>query len=211
MAMIRDFDEGELLRVFTRLLKERKDVGGFNSEDAVRYTFFHALTLVGFSHFQVQLETPLPTYRSRLLDLRAISGLGLPMLAAEFKYHRERGSALPMPALAGGIFADLARLAVAHHAWKCPCYFIYLTDERMMKYLTQPRHGCNDIVCSRKGESVEFNSERLATRGKTFLKATNGFMEPGSALCVEASSISAEYALRVFRIEHKPDALYSYV
>jgi hypothetical protein len=208
--MTKSFDEDVFLESFVHLLKQRLELGGLRSEDGIRYTFFYALTEAGYEHWQIQLEEPLPTYKGRKLDLRALDHAAFPCAAAEFKFHRERASTLPKPQLAGGLFGDLARLAIAHHSWECRCYFVYVTDHTMMTYLKRDTHGCADLVCTPKGGTVAFGPRRLKGLSRTFVQSTNGFLEPGTAVCVTSSMISCDYELRVFRVEHTPDAIYDW-
>jgi hypothetical protein len=208
--MAKTFDENAFLAILARLLTERKGLTGISSEESIRWTFSHALVLAGYEHWQIQPEDDLPTYTGSRIDLRAIANGGLPVIAAEFKFHRQKDAPLPAPQLAGGIFADLARLGVAHHAWKCPCYFVYLTDSAMLDYLRQEQHGCCDFVLCPVGQSIVYDVTRLRGRSDTFLKALGRYLEPVKAICVDRRTISSQYELRVFRVEHTPSGIYDY-
>ena len=90
-------------------------------------------------------------------------------LAVEFKFHRKKRSSLPSPQLAGGLVSDLFRLAHAHHAWSCPCYMVYVTDERMARYLSTERSRFSHLMDAPVGSQVEISLDSLRDVTPTFL------------------------------------------
>jgi hypothetical protein len=131
-------------------------------------------------------------------------------MAVEFKYHRERSSTLPKPQLAGGLFSDLSRLAIAHSLWHCACYFVYLSDPIMVEYLSQVRHGCADFATCEVGDVIVIGPERVASRSKTFIRALNGFVNAGTVECVFSTMVSEHRYLRIFSVQHAPGPEYSF-
>lgn len=197
------------LTTFVSLLRERLEWGGPLSEDTIRYTYFHALTTTGWSHLQVFQEYPLPGYQGRMMDTVVTTSIG-PAIATEFKFHREKIAGLPLPQLAGGIMSDLFRLAIAHAAWECDCYFVYLTDPTMATYLRKPRSGCADLIDASPGTALPIGVERLKGRTSTFLRALNGFANPGTVTCVLSDALPGDLHLWIFKVAHVPDAVYDW-
>lgn len=196
---------------FVSLLSERFAEGVFTSEDAIRYTFFHALTAEGgYSPRAVTLEEPLPHHRGRRIDTVVYDRGGRRVLILEFKYHRIAAATQPKPQLAGGIFRDLFRLAYAQATWRSTALFVYATDAGMADYLRRPRHGLDRFFDLAPGQTLEVGAESVQGRSPTFVKSLEGFLYPGAITCVRKLSLPSDQHLRVYSVEHKPAAIYRY-
>jgi hypothetical protein len=199
-----------LIPEFAGLLDERIPLGGVISEEDLRFTFLYALTKFGeCKHWEISSEVPLPSNKGRRLDA-LVSGSKGHRLAVEFKYHREKLSTLPKPKLAGGIFSDLFRLGVAHANMRCECYFIYLTDSTMYRYLLTQNSQCSDIFALPERSRLTLGFESLIGKSPTFLSALNGFMNPIQVEVLLKAKLDNELWLSVFSVEHVPDNIYNW-
>lgn len=128
----------KVFNYFSDLIQRRFSKSIPTTEDSMRYTFFHSLIVKGgYRPEDIVLEQPYtnPKFKGNKLDLYAVSKNKTMSAAFEFKYHR--GNAAGYTSKAGELFWDIAKLANFKAKSK---FIVYLTDENMKKYLTNPRN-----------------------------------------------------------------------
>lgn len=200
-----------VISCFASLLRERLLGGVHTSEDAVRYTFFHALTLCGrYSHLNISLEEPLPTHAGRQLDTVLYSkDKRRPILVAEFKYHRERFTRRPLTEMSASVYCDLFRLAFAEAIWGAKAYLIWVTDQEMIRYFSNTRNNVSELIDLNPGEELKIGTRNKGERSASFVNALQGFWNPALITCVHNENLNESANLRVFSVVHQPHPVYS--
>jgi hypothetical protein len=118
---------------FAELLERRFQRGVYTTEDALRYTYFAALLESGMRPEEVELERPFPGQEKAELDDVAA---GVPPAVLEFKFHRPPPGGMNQNKtwLAGAVFRDFMRLAVAGPRLGAQAFFVYVADREMSVY-----------------------------------------------------------------------------
>ena len=179
---------------YAELLKESLEKNGIISEDTARYLLFACVInkykLKGKETIKILQEVPY-TDKKRLnaktdslkgnAKLDSFYDLGKEKYAIEFKFHRIKSATgkkrdIPHTVNAGRVFNDINRLSLIDK--NIHKYFIYLTDEGMLKY----KNGKEDASIFRKifnqkdGVTKTIKQKQLKNEQKTFVdKAYSSF------------------------------------
>ncbi len=162
---------------FVHLLAERLERGVLTTEDSVRYTFFAAMLESGTRPHDVVLEYPHPAIPGARVDTVTLDENGEPKDAFEFKYHRRNpgGRNQPLPQQAGAVFADIRRLA-HFEAPEIRC-LVYLTDDEMECYWTNPSNGLDTLFNVPPDEKTGIDRAFMAQRSATLQKSAGDWPE----------------------------------
>ena len=194
----------QVLDLYANLLSERLDSGAFMTEDFVRYTFFHALLSSEFcSHIDVVLELPHPALGGKEIDT-VIHGFGSrPSTAFEFKYHRRipGGKNQPCTEHAGDCFNDIFRLAGLPEPTAHLRYFVYLTDDEMASYLTQPKNGLAGWFDLPEGRPFAVTNDLVTGRAKSFQGRIKAEPIQCTTTCLMSRELPLSHSLRIYQIE----------
>lgn len=152
-----------LTNVFKDFCTELSKRKGFLSEDNIRFYWFASMLKQDNNLNHYSLEEPYISLADKELDL--VYEDDNEILAIEIKFHRNPSKIpFPHPNSAGAIFDDIQRLPL----WKSAesektirYFFLYVTDEEMHKYLSNPGPAQNPIY---RGELRKFyNSPIVGT------------------------------------------------
>ena len=204
-----------ILERFAELLADRFAHRSHTSEDSIRYTFFLALVEAGVSPRDITLEEDFPDHPDCHIDTIVYEREGRRSLLLEFKYHRARDVAKdvkqPTTQLAGDLFRDLFRLAYVQAYWKCPAYFVYVTDAGMAGYFRRREGILGQFLDLPLGDSLHFGRDTLGGRAATFTKSLGQFYGyPGTLSRLYSKSLPHDHILRVYTVEHLPSTVYEY-
>lgn len=187
---------------FVRELSKRLEYGVHTTEDAVRYTFFHALcTAGGLQPHQIVLEFPHDALDRKALDILIPEWQGKPCII-EFKYHRRapgKNSSAPRPMKAGSFFKDLMRLARFRASETSSRLLIYVTDGEMASYLSNPRNRLHDVFNLACENQIDIEASYLDGYPETLLR-TCGEVVPHKLTCVFSEPLPNDHHLRVYSV-----------
>ncbi|WP_175059859.1 hypothetical protein [Thermococcus sp. 2319x1] len=145
------------------------------SEDAIRYMMFHALTTVGgVNPINVYLEYPHPEVPNRnyaKLDTFVAAKENRPALAFEMKFKTRIPSRnnIPRSQIAGSAFADLLRLASfrVKSNEKTKRYFVYVVDDEMIGYYRNPRNCLEEFFDLETNKGFKLTKDYIFFKNKT--------------------------------------------
>ena len=187
---------------FASLLEERLGKSIFTTEDSVRYTFFHALTLNwAISPQQVILEYPHPTIPGAEIDL--IVETDDYQYVFEFKFDRSIPSRknLPRSQKAGAVFADISRLARFQSMRQCEKYFLYVTNGEMAGYFQNPRNSATELFQLPEQSEIAMGPNYFSGACNT-LKMGAGQEFPCCTLSMQyKKNLDCDYYIRLFKIQ----------
>jgi hypothetical protein len=192
----------DILAEFSRLLGIRFERGVPTTEDAVRYTFFYALTTMGgLQPHEILLESPHHGIERAQVDTVVPNFRGK-CLAIEFKYHRKApgaGSATPHSQNAGETFGDISRLVSFRGGHETERLLVYVTDSVMAGYFRNPRNGFGGFLDLQGGQKFRIDRAFLSEKCKTFQKAAGEGFE-AEITYVFSASFQAGHELRVYEV-----------
>ena len=189
------------LQAFADLLAKRLGSSVFTTEDAVRYTFFAAVTqtleikpegiVLEHNHSDIagaRIDTWIPAFGGRAYAL-------------EFKFDRPIPSErnLPRTQKAGQILKDLFRLARLHLPNSTDAVFIYLTTREMAGYFRNPANGLHDLFCLPAGHSLKIDDGYLKMRAETLRKAS-GEVIPCTVHTLLSRDLPCQHELRAYGV-----------
>jgi len=140
------------------------------SEDTIRYMMFYVLTTVGgINPLDVYLEYPHPEVPNKnyaKLDAFVAAKENRPALAFEMKFQKKIGNnAMPK------VFADVLKLALFRKEQSnIRRYFVYVADEHMVNYLSNPAHGYEPFISLEKNTGFKVTREYLIRKPVTFIR-----------------------------------------
>ncbi len=144
-----------LKNVFNDFCTELSKRTGFLSEDNIRFYWFASMLKQDSDLNHYSLEEPYISLADKELDL--VYEDNNEILAIEIKFHRNPSKIpFPHPNSAGTIFDDIQRLPLWKRAGAKKTiryFFLYVTDEEMHKYLSNPAPAQNPIY---RGELRKF-------------------------------------------------------
>ena len=193
----------ETMKLFAELLDERLRSGVPTTEDAVRYTFFHALLASsGYRHTDVVLELPHPAMEGAQIDLVVRARGELPSFAGEFKYDRTNpgGTTQNRTQRAGAVFNDLFRLARVPDSLTPAKYFIYLTDPEMASYFRNPSNELPRFFELPIGQSFPVTHGFVAARARTFREKIRGSITECTAVGALRRELAGGHCLRIYEV-----------
>lgn len=198
---VNDQSINEILGIFGDLLEQRFAREVYTTEDSIRYTFFAALTQVGFAPDQVILEYPHPVISRGQVDTWIEDYKGKP-LAVEFKFDRDppSGKNQPKTYKAGAVFKDLRRLSLTAVGADVYALFVYVTTREMAVYFRNAANGHVELFDFEPGCQVQIRQQYFEGKPKTFLGAIG---EPFMAdiLCLYKKTLPGGNELRVYGVE----------
>lgn len=160
-----------LYRKFIDNFKRRLDVYDISeiSEDSMRYDFFSAFLLSGVSTEQIQLEYLHDNQYLVKKEIDLIVHLANSKIAFELKYFRTIPSDKNDTTNQMGKFiVDILKLKHLSNSIDAR-YFLFLTDQKMHKYLQKESNGFSKLVTSHGGE--KFSISAGDKTGKHYEKA----------------------------------------
>lgn len=171
------------------------------SEDAVRYTFFYALSdalnlkpeeiVLEHDHASIaraKIDTWIPDYAGRAY-------------AIEFKYDRPIPSKMnpPLTQKAGQVLRDVFRLAQAQSSDKIKTIFIYLTTREMASYFSNNANGLANFLNLRPAASLTIHNNYLDLRAAT-LRSSAGAVIPCTVGILLSRSLPLGHEIRAYAI-----------
>lgn len=188
---------------FATLLEERLRTEVFTTEDSLRYTFFLALTTIGYcQHFEIVLEEPHPMIPGAEIDLRIGQNKERLSTAFEFKFDRPIPSGLNLPKTqkAGAVFKDLFRLAQIPLRTAPMRYFIYFTTAEMAGYFQNRANRLSDFYNLSKGDCFPIPSEFVTAQAPTFQRVVGDLAAPCKITGAYKQDYASGHALRIFQV-----------
>ena len=189
--------------LFADLLEERLAAKVPTVEDAVRYTFFHALlSSAACRHTEVIIEYPHPVIKSKEIDLLIIPQDSGASSALEFKYDRaipsEQG--INKTNRAGALFNDLLRLAHVPESTATRRYLIYVTDLQMASYFRNPGNRFDSFFELENGEELYVGREFIEGRRPSFTAKVLCPFISFKGIGVYRCNLSEQHFLRIWQI-----------
>lgn len=194
----------DCLNFFCDLLQKRFGKTMGTTEDAIRYTFFHAITTkMNIDPHNVELESLHPNSKSQREQIDAIVHQSDKVLVFEFKYHRK----LPknrsnVTDKAGQVFYDIFRLARYKKSNPTSrCFFVYVSDSMMADYFKNKKNTLDDFFDLEKNTKLTINKEYLKNKSITFLQNCGEVYE-----CILYSYFKKEiksHFIKIYEIETK--------
>ena len=168
----------------------------YTSEDAIRYTYFAALLEVGVKPEKVELERPFPGQAQAELDTVVA---GDPPAVLEFKFHRPLpgGKNQPKTQLAGAVFKDFKRLAVAGPRLGARAFFIYVANREMAVYF---KNQHPELWALAEGKTWVVDAAYVERRPLTFQKVVGKGWRPLRLTLCLGRGLPMDYALRVYEV-----------
>lgn len=167
-----------VFRNFTQLLHQRQLRGSLNKEDAVRYSFFHALvTTGGIDQADIFLETPhLGLEGFKEIDLMVPPQESREGLLLEFKYDTRPpgGRNINSTDRGAALLRDLYRLSTYEPEKHWRRLMVYVSDNAMANYFRKPGNGLTTFFDSQ--EESDIANLVLANTGRTYTKAFKGIV-----------------------------------
>jgi hypothetical protein len=80
----------------------------------------------------------------------------------------------------------------------------------MAGYLGNPKHGLRGFSELEANCSLPIGTESLAGKSKPFVRALNGFGNPGTLSCLHAGLLPNARHLRVYSVTHIPRSFYEF-
>jgi hypothetical protein len=163
-------DLTSVFKAFNQLLHRRRARGSLNKEDAIRYSFFHALVTTGLVDpadvFLETLHTGLAGRRE--VDLMVPRREGTPGLLIEFKYDtRLQGSGnLNRTKRAAAVLFDLYRLSTYEPEQPWRRLMVYVSESEMVGHFRSARNGLADFFDGPADSDI--GALVQANTGKTF-------------------------------------------
>ncbi|MCX5674100.1 MAG: hypothetical protein NTX87_03755 [Planctomycetota bacterium] len=192
----------EILAEFSRLLRVRFGKKAPTSEDAIRYTFFYAITSKGnVQPHEIVLESPHHRVEGAHIDTIVLDFRGK-CWAMEFKFHRKApgaGTATPHSLNAGELFSDISRLAAFQGQGSTERLLVYVTDSVMAGYFRSPPNGFVPFLDLLGGQRFRIDGTFIDGKCKTFRKAVGEKFE-AEVTCLFSANLLNGYELRVYNI-----------
>lgn len=174
------------------------------SEDNFRYLVFHGLFKSGMDVVRLALEYPHPanSRASEKVDTVILDDNGIPVVAAEFKYHRRNpsGANLPRPMSAGELLADFAKLRDFPDVDR---FVVYLTDGEMLQYLQKPSNGLAWLLDTSREQEISHNTIPV---GKTFRRHAGDWTRPALSQMILNRDVGSDHRLIVWQVRPKPQS-----
>lgn len=192
-----------VFKSFCNLLSNRLNKNILTTEDSIRYTFFHSLvTKGGYKPNDIILEHPYKhfKFKDNKLDLYVISKNKKQSLAFEFKYHR--GDSGAYTSKAGELFWDIAKLANFNAKGR---YIIYITDNKMKEYLSNPRNKLNDLFSLSINDNLTIDRKYIENHSKTLVSWIKSegtyYIKKCQITSTFQSNLPKKHHLRIYRIK----------
>jgi hypothetical protein len=192
----------ETWKQFVELITTRLTKGVFTTEDSIRYSFFASLLnttglkpediILEYPHNKIdaEIDTYIPKFASQEVVL-------------EFKYHRRIPSKhpSPKPQKAGEAFNDIRRLIQFQMALPNARYFVYLTDDEMAMYMSNPKNNFHIFFGLTPGQRISIGPQFFTNKSKTFQSAAGGVFVT-TLISEWIASLPKQHELRIYRIEN---------
>lgn len=186
---------------FSSYINERLQKRLFTTEDSVRYSFFSALmNKENISPSEVVMEYPHNKIKRANVDTYIPQYAGGEAVL-EFKYHREIPSKYnsPCPQQAGQLFNDIYRLREFNSIRKCLRLLIYLTDNEMVAYMSNPSNNLREFFELNINETLVIGNSFFSNKSKTFIDAAHGSFNT-KIKNVWKKTLLLNHELRIFEI-----------
>lgn len=189
---------------FSKELEKRFSFSIYTTEDSVRYTLFYCLAQSGYKPIDIVLEYPHPSIPNARVDTY------IPMkegrkggIVFEFKFDRAipSGKNTPRTQKAGKVFADLFRLALFNNNSPLSKYFIYVTDEEMATYFTNPSNKLDPFFQLLPEKTLQINHSFFDNYSSTFKNSIGIHIADFSLKCVFKKDYSSNYWLRIYQVD----------
>jgi len=121
----------------------------------------------------------------------------------ECKYDRKMpsGHNSPRPHKAGKIFNDLFRLASFSNEKNIIKWFIYVTDEEMIKYFNNLSNKLYGFFNLTIGKILVINNSYIKNKSETFIKAINtNDIEEIKIKCILDNNLASEHRIKIFEV-----------
>jgi len=187
--------------LFGELIERRLNLGIYTTEDAVRYTFFAALTqALNLRPEDIVLEQDHGSIARAKIDTWIPSLRGV-SYAIEFKYDRPipGGRNMPLTQKAGHIIRDLFRLAMIDRRLGAQAVLVYLTTREMAGYFTNPNNGLADLFELVAGSTLYIDGQYIAARPES-LQHSAGEAAPCFVTSLYSRELCNAHQLRVYGI-----------
>jgi len=190
---------------FYKLLAERFENNVYTTERNITYTFFAALVMFNyFKPHEILLEYEHPNINgNKKIDSYIPSKNNQNGLVMECKYDRKMpsGHNSPRPNKAGKIFNDFFRLASFTNEKNIIKWFIYVTDNEMIKYFNNENNKLNDFFNLMQDNILVIDYNYINNKSETFIKAinTNG-IDIIKIKCIFDKILFNEHRIKIFEV-----------
>lgn len=189
---------------FADLIEQRLSSGVFSTEDAVRYTFFHALLKNNFClHPDIVLELPHPTIPKAEIDLFICPQEERPAIAVEFKFDRPIPSEknAPRTQKAGAVFKDLFRLARVPGLKAQSKFFVYLASSEMSDYFRNPQNRLLPFFELPNDKTYSLTPDFVKGQAATFQSVVGEWAISCTITGSYRRNLANQFALRIFQVQ----------
>ena len=193
----------EIFQDFINSISERFVLDVFTTEDSIRYTFFLSLIIKGgYKPAEIILEYPHNKISGKLVDTYIPPIKSRKGLLFEFKYDRAIPSKrnMPRPMKAGLLFNDILRLK-NFESNNTDFYFIYITDNEMFSYLSNPRNNLDEFFNLAEGTYMDINEKFVAAHCNTFINSIKSEIQDCRIKAEISKRLPKNNYLRIYKIE----------
>ena len=167
----------------------------------MRYSFFAAIMLnEKISPSDVVQEYPHNAISSAEVDTYIPQYAGGEAVL-EFKYHRAipSGKNSPRPQKVGQLFHDIYRLSQFNSTGKCLRLLVYLTDNEMVTYMSNPSNNLREFFVLNQDETLVIGQSFFSNKSATFQNAARGVFH-AELRNVWKKTLVLKHELRIFEI-----------